>query len=355
MRILVTGGSGFIGAALVRHLLDRGCDVLNLDKLTYASNPRATELAHPRYSFVQADICDGEAVAVALEQFRPDAIMHLAAESHVDRSIDGPAQFLETNVFGTFTLLQAARDYLRHHGDEASRRFRFHHVSTDEVYGDLLPDEPPFTEQTPYRPSSPYSASKAASDHLVSAWSRTYGLPVVLSNCSNNYGPGQFPEKLIPLMILNAVEGRKLPVYGDGRQVRDWLYVGDHAEALWAVLTAGREGETYNVGGLNEVENIEVVRCVCEILERERPEKPPGVARYCDLISFVADRPGHDRRYAIDCGKIMSELGWRPSETFQSGLEQTVRWYLGNLDWCREIQATRYSGERIGLADAHAA
>ena len=350
MRVLVTGGAGFIGSAVVDWLLDRTPhDILNVDKLTYASNPDYAALDRPRYRFEQIDICEPEPLAALFASFRPDAVLHLAAESHVDRSIDGPAEFLRTNVYGTFALLQAALGYWEGLDPSAKTAFRFHHVSTDEVFGDLEPEEAAFTEATPYRPSSPYSATKAASDHLARAWHRTYGLPVVVSNCSNNYGPRQFPEKLIPLMILNAIRGLPLPVYGDGLQVRDWLYVEDHAEALHTVLTRGAPGETYNIGGLSERRNIDVVQAICAILEEERPEKPEGVERYTDLITRVTDRPGHDRRYAIDGSKIEAELGWRPRETFESGLRRTVRWYLDHLDWVEQISAGRYGGERIGL------
>jgi dTDP-glucose 4,6-dehydratase len=351
LRILVTGGAGFIGSAVVRQRLDHGADeICNVDKLTYASDPATASLEHPRYRFIQADICDPVAMSNAFESFQPDAVMHLAAESHVDRSIDGPAEFLKTNVFGTFTMLEAALHYWRQLAAPDRKVFRFHHISTDEVFGDLQAQDPPFQETTAYQPSSPYSASKASSDHLVRAWHRTYGLPVLISNCSNNYGPRQFPEKLIPLIILNAVNGRPLPVYGDGLQVRDWLYVEDHAEALHRVLTAGRVGETYNIGGLSERRNIDVVRTICDILEVERPNRPHGVERYADLITSVQDRPGHDRRYAIDCSKIIEEIGWHPRETFESGLRATVRWYLENLPWCAEIASSRYAGERIGLS-----
>jgi dTDP-glucose 4,6-dehydratase len=354
--ILVTGGAGFIGSAVVRHLLDcTAHQVLNVDKLTYAADPSAATMRHQRYRFARADICDDGALRVLLQDFRPAAIMHLAAETHVDRSIDGPADFLRTNVLGTCTLLEAALAYWSDLDGEAQANFRLHHISTDEVYGDLEADAPAFSETTPYQPSSPYSASKASSDHFVRAWGRTYGLPVLITNCSNNYGPRQFPEKLIPLMILNALEGKPLPVYGDGQQVRDWLFVDDHAEALYQVLTQGRPGETYNIGGRSERRNIEVIRRICDILEEERPEKPAGVQRYEDLVTNVTDRPGHDRRYAIDDTKIARELGWAPRHDFESGLRLTVRWYLDNQDWCVGAQARGHSGERLGLAPLQAA
>ena len=354
MRILITGGAGFIGSALVRHLLNEtDHEVLNLDKLTYAGNLEslASIEDHPRYRFLKADIADSEAVSRALAQFQPDAIMHLAAESHVDRSIDGPAAFIQTNIVGTYALLESTRAYWSSLNAERKAAFRFHHISTDEVYGDLHGVDDLFTETTPYAPSSPYSASKATSDHLVRAWHRTYGLPVLLTNCSNNYGPYHFPEKLIPLMILNALEGKPLPVYGDGLQVRDWLFVEDHARALVEVVTRGQVGETYNIGGHNEQKNIEVVRGICALLEELAPAKPAGVARFEDLITHVKDRPGHDLRYAIDAGKIERELGWKPQETFHSGLRKTVQWYLDNLEWCRHVQDGSYQRERLG---AHA-
>lgn len=356
MRILVTGGAGFIGSALVRHLLNHGeHQVLNLDKLTYAGNLEslAGVAGHPRYRFLQADIADQTKVAQALAEFQPDAILHLAAESHVDRSIDGPAAFIQTNIVGTYSLLEATRAYWLSLAEARRQAFRFHHISTDEVYGDLHAGDPAFSETTPYAPSSPYSASKAASDHLVRAWQRTYGLPVLLSNCSNNYGPYQFPEKLIPLAILNALEGKPLPVYGDGQQVRDWLYVEDHARALLQVLTRGRIGETYAIGGHNQRKNLEVVRSICTLLDELAPRRHTG--SYQELISFVADRPGHDRRYAIDAGKIERELGWTPQETFDSGLRKTVRWYLDNLDWCRHVQDGSYRRERLGAGKEHGA
>ncbi|EPL59658.1 dTDP-glucose 4,6-dehydratase [Pseudomonas stutzeri] len=354
MRILVTGGAGFIGSALIRHLiLDTGHSVLNLDKLTYAGNLESLASVddNPRYQFLQADIADRERVSEALLDFQPDAIMHLAAESHVDRSIDGPAEFVQTNIVGTYQLLEAARAYWQTLPTERRAAFRFHHISTDEVYGDLHGVDDLFTETTPYAPSSPYSASKASSDHLVRAWQRTYGLPVLITNCSNNYGPFHFPEKLIPLVILNALDGKPLPVYGDGSQIRDWLFVEDHARALFKVVSEGRVGETYNIGGHNEQKNIDVVRGICALLEELAPNKPAGLARYEDLITFVKDRPGHDLRYAIDAGKIERELGWVPQETFQTGLRKTVRWYLNNLEWCRRVQDGSYQRERLGALE----
>ena len=338
---------------MVRHLLNHTeHDVLNLDKLTYAGNLEslASVESHPRYQFVQADIADRETVSRVLSEFQPDAIMHLAAESHVDRSIDGPSEFIQTNIVGTYQLLEAARAYWSELPEARKQAFRFHHISTDEVYGDLHGVDDLFTETTPYAPSSPYSASKAASDHLVRAWQRTYGLPVLLTNCSNNYGPFHFPEKLIPLVILNALDGKQLPVYGNGSQVRDWLFVEDHARALLKVVTEGKVGETYNIGGHNEQKNIEVVRTICALLEELAPVKPAGLARYEDLITFVKDRPGHDQRYAIDAGKIERELGWIPEETFTSGLRKTVQWYLDNLEWCRHVQDGSYQRERLGAS-----
>lgn len=346
MRVLVTGGAGFIGSALVRHLvLDKQYTVLNVDALTYAGylpSLRSVE-KRPNYQFLHANICDGRAMRDAMAAFRPDRIMHLAAESHVDRSITGAAQFIQTNVIGTFTLLETAREYWSGLELEARDRFRFLHVSTDEVYGSLGEDGL-FTEETPYDPSSPYSASKASSDHLAKAWQRTYGLPVVVSNCSNNYGPYHFPEKLIPLTILNALAGEPLPVYGRGENVRDWLYVEDHARALDIIVERGRVGETYNVGGRNERRNIDVVKRICGVLDRIAPANRPRE----ELIEFVTDRPGHDVRYAIDATKLEQELGWRAEETFDSGIEKTVRWYLANEAWWRPLR-DRYSGQRLGL------
>jgi dTDP-glucose 4,6-dehydratase len=354
MRILVTGGAGFIGSALIRHLLNHTeHQVLNLDKLTYAGNLEslASVADNPRYQFLQADIVDQAAVSAALAQFQPDAIMHLAAESHVDRSIDGPAAFIQTNIVGTYSLLEASRAYWSALPEARKQAFRFHHISTDEVYGDLHGVDDLFSESTPYAPSSPYSASKAASDHLVRAWQRTYGLPVLLSNCSNNYGPYHFPEKLIPLVILNALDGKPLPVYGNGQQVRDWLYVEDHARALFKVMSEGRVGETYNIGGHNEQKNLTVVESICALLDELAPRQQAG--SYKEQISFVADRPGHDQRYAIDAGKIERELGWTPEETFASGLRKTVSWYLANLDWCRRVQDGSYQRERLGAIKEH--
>jgi dTDP-glucose 4,6-dehydratase len=350
MKVLVTGGAGFIGSAVVRYLVKRlNVHVINVDKLTYAGNLDSlwSVASHERYSFERLDICDLGALRSLFQIHKPDAVIHLAAESHVDRSIDSPGDFVQTNLVGTYAMLQAALAYLDDIDNSTAQRFRFLHVSTDEVYGDLGDTDECFNERTPYAPSSPYAATKAGSDHLVRAWGRTYGLPVLLTNCSNNYGPFQFPEKLIPHMILNALGGKELPVYGDGRNVRDWLYVDDHADALWTVLTKGRVGETYNIGGHNEQRNIDVVRRLCDLLERLAPE-----ARSADgfhkLVTFVADRPGHDGRYAIDAGKIERELGWRPSETFETGLEKTVRWYLDNRQWWRRVLDGSYRLERIG-------
>jgi dTDP-glucose 4,6-dehydratase len=347
MRILVTGGAGFIGSAVCRHLVrEAGASVLNIDKLTYAGNlDSLVSIANsPDYRFAQADICDATAMRRLFDEFRPDGVMHLAAESHVDRSITGAGEFVTTNVLGTFTMLEAARGYWNELDPAAKNAFRFLHVSTDEVYGSLG-EEGLFSETTPYDPSSPYSASKAAADHLASAWHRTYGLPVVISNCSNNYGPFHFPEKLIPLVILNAMHGKPLPVYGTGANIRDWLYVEDHARALHLVLMRGRLGEKYNIGGRNERRNIDVVERICACLDAMAPRETP----YRDLITFVADRPGHDQRYAIDASKLESELGWHAAETFETGIEKTVRWYLENEWWWRPLREKVYSGERLGL------
>ncbi|MDF0748948.1 dTDP-glucose 4,6-dehydratase [Marinobacter sp. 71-i] len=378
MKLLITGGAGFIGSAVIRHIINNTKDeVVNLDKLTYAGNLEslAEVCESNRYVFEQVDICNRTEVDRVLAEHKPDAIMHLAAESHVDRSIDGPAAFIETNIVGTYTLLEAVRQYWQGLDEQRRTNFRFHHISTDEVYGDLgelpsplagegqgergldpvgrierseirQPDTLPlFTEQTPYAPSSPYSASKASSDHLARAWQRTYGLPVLVTNCSNNYGPYHFPEKLIPLVILNALENKPLPVYGKGDQIRDWLYVEDHARALYKVVTEGKPGETYNIGGHNEKQNIEVVQTICDILQELRPQENS----YRGLITHVKDRPGHDLRYAIDAGKIQRELGWSPDETFETGIRKTVEWYLNNLDWCQRVQDGSYQRERLGV------
>ena len=345
MKLLVTGGAGFIGSAVVRHVIENTeNEVLNVDKLTYAGNLEslARIAKNPRYTFSQTDICDRIALDQLFESFQPDAVMHLAAESHVDRSITGPAAFIETNIIGTYQLLEAARHYWNQLDQNKKQAFRFHHISTDEVYGDLEGTEDLFLETTPYAPSSPYSASKASSDHLVRAWYRTYGLPVVLTNCSNNYGPFHFPEKLIPLVILNALAGKPLPVYGNGTQIRDWLYVEDHARALYKVVTEAAVGETYNIGGHNEQKNIDVVKAICELLEELAPNKPEGLARYEDLITYVTDRPGHDLRYAIDASKIQKDLGWVPQESFETGLRKTVQWYLNNQAWVQHIQSGEY-------------
>lgn len=349
MKILVTGGAGFIGSAVVRHIINNTQDsVVNVDKLTYAGNLQSlTDVSDSeRYFFEHADICNAAEMARILDEHKPDAIMHLAAESHVDRSITGPAAFIETNIVGTYVLLEAVRAYWSSLTDAAKKAFRFHHISTDEVYGDLPhPDEQPqgqplplFTEKTAYAPSSPYSASKASSDHLVRAWLRTYGLPTIVTNCSNNYGPYHFPEKLIPLVILNALEGKPLPIYGKGDQIRDWLYVEDHARALYTVVTQGVAGETYNIGGHNEKQNLDVVYTICDLLD----EIVPKTGSYRDQITYVTDRPGHDRRYAIDAEKISRELGWKPQETFESGIRKTVQWYLNNQNWVENVKSGAY-------------
>lgn len=373
MKILVTGGAGFIGSAVIRHIIQNTQDsVVNLDKLTYAGNLESLTLVadSERYAFEQVDICNRTELDRVFALHQPDAVMHLAAESHVDRSIDGPAAFIETNIVGTYTLLEATRSYWNSLDGERKASFRFHHISTDEVYGDLPhPDEvenndkylmlngeltqdnstlsrlPLFTETTAYAPSSPYSASKASSDHLVRAWLRTYGLPTIVTNCSNNYGPYHFPEKLIPLVILNALADKALPIYGKGDQIRDWLYVEDHARALYKVVTEGKVGETYNIGGHNEKKNVEVVEAICAILDALVPKKKS----YAEQITYVQDRPGHDRRYAIDSSKMQKELGWTPIETFETGLKKTVQWYLDNQEWCRNVQDGSYQGERLGV------
>ena len=330
-KILITGGSGFIGSALIRYIINHTQDsVINIDKLTYAANQSALKEVenNPRYAFEQVDICDLKAIESVFEKYQPDAVMHLAAESHVDRSISGAADFIQTNIVGTYTLLEVAKNYW-HTLDEAKKTsFRFHHISTDEVYGDLEGTDDLFTETTPYAPSSPYSASKASSDHLVKAWHRTYGLPTIITHSSNNYGFYQYPEKLIPLMTLNALKGKSLPVYGNGLQIRDWLFVEDHAKALYKVMKEGKEGETYNIGGNCEKANIEIIRAICSLLEELVPKKPENIAKYEDLITYVKDRPGHDVRYAIDSTKIQNELGWQPQESFESGLRKTVEWYI---------------------------
>lgn len=352
MKVLVTGGAGFIGSALVRHLIAHaGASVVNVDKLTYAGNLEsiASVSSSPRYAFEQVDICNRAELQRAFREHSPDVVMHLAAESHVDRSIDAPDDFLQTNLIGTFQLLQTALAHFRALPTDRAAAFRFLHVSTDEVYGDLAESGGFFVETTPYSPSSPYSATKAGSDHLARAWGRTFGLPVLVTNCSNNYGPFHFPEKLIPHMILNALGGKPLPVYGDGQQIRDWLYVEDHARALWTVASRGVVGETYNIGGHNEQRNLDVVRRICSLLEQHAPQSRPA-AGYESLITFVKDRPGHDTRYAIDAGKIERDLGWTPAETFDTGLEKTVRWYLDNTAWWRRVLDGSYRLERIGTA-----
>ena len=349
MKILVTGGAGFIGSAVIRHIINNTNDeVLNVDKLTYAGNLESLKEVDqsPRYTFQQIDICDKEALEKAFNSFKPNLVMHLAAESHVDRSIDGPAEFINTNIVGTYHLLEVARQYWQNLDDLDKKQFKFHHISTDEVYGDLEGTTDLFTETTSYAPSSPYSASKASSDHLVRAWHRTYGFPILVTNCSNNYGPYHFPEKLIPLVILNALDGKALPIYGKGNQIRDWLFVEDHARALYKVVTGGKIGETYNIGGHNEKQNIEVVKTICHILDELQPQE--NGQPYESLITFVKDRPGHDLRYAIDASKIANELNWTPTETFDSGIRKTVEWYLNNMEWCSRVQDGSYQRERLG-------
>ena len=352
MNILITGGAGFIGSAVIRHIINNTPDyVINIDSLTYAGNLESLSSVSEsrRYSFEQVDIRNRDELERVLSDCQPNIVMHLAAESHVDRSIDGPAAFIETNIVGTYTLLEVARDYWQGLDGIGQSMFRFHHISTDEVYGDLDNVEDLFNELTPYAPSSPYAASKASSDHLVRAWLRTYGMPTIVTNCSNNYGPYHFPEKLIPLMILNALEGKPLPVYGNGQQIRDWLYVEDHARALYLVAAKGEIGETYNIGGHNEKTNLDVVKTLCSLLEELVPDKPCGVKSYHDLITFVEDRPGHDVRYAIDANKIYNELGWKPRETFESGIRKTVEWYLNNKQWWSRVLDGSYSRERLGI------
>lgn len=346
-RVLITGGCGFVGSALIRHIIRRtNCSVVNLDKLTYAAMPEALEecAESERYYFVRGDVADAEVVRRTLATHAPDGLIHLAAESHVDRSIDGPEAFIRTNVMGTFVLLEETRKFLE---GRPKDHFKFHHVSTDEVYGSLSESEPAFRETTPYNPRSPYAASKAASDHLALAWHETYKLPVILTNCSNNYGPWQFPEKFVPVMVLSALDGKSLPVYGTGQNIRDWLFVEDHAAALWAVFSRGKVGQKYNIGGKAERRNLDVVRTICAILNELRP-RTSGKSYY-EQISFVADRPGHDYRYGIDCSRISHELGWRPCVTFEEGLRKTVQWYLDKDDWWRSIQAKTYDGGRLGI------
>lgn len=349
--MLITGGAGFIGSAVIRHIINNTDHrVINVDKLTYAGNLEslASVGSNKRYVFEQVDICDANEIRRVFNEHQPDIVMHLAAESHVDRSIDGPGEFIQTNIVGTYVLLEEARDYWSNLTNDKKSSFRFHHVSTDEVYGDLEDTGDLFTEETPYAPSSPYSAAKASSDHLVRAWQRTFKFPALITNCSNNYGPYQFPEKLIPLIILNALEGRELPIYGNGKQIRDWLYVDDHAKALLHVALTGEVGETYNIGGHNEKQNIGVVKTVCSILDELVPSQLNGINKYEDLITYVVDRAGHDMRYAIDATKIDDELGWTPNETFQTGIKKTVKWYLDNRTWCEHVLDGSYQGERLG-------
>ncbi len=351
-KLLITGGAGFIGSAVIRHIINNtDHHVVNVDKLTYAGNLESliSVKDNERYVFEQVDICDTNEIKRVFNEHQPDIVMHLAAESHVDRSIDGPGEFIQTNIVGTYVLLEEARNYWLNLNNDKKETFRFHHVSTDEVYGDLEGVDDLFTEETPYAPSSPYSAAKASSDHLVRAWQRTFKFPTLITNCSNNYGPYQFPEKLIPLIILNALEGKSLPIYGDGKQIRDWLYVDDHARALLHVALTGEIGETYNIGGHNEMQNIDVVKTVCSILDELVPSKLEGIDNYKDLITYVTDRAGHDIRYAIDASKIADELDWVPDETFESGIKKTVQWYLGNTIWCQHVQDGSYMRERLGI------
>jgi dTDP-glucose 4,6-dehydratase len=352
MTLLITGGAGFIGSAVIRHIINSTeHTVINIDKLTYAGNLESLELIEnsDRYAFEQADICNASEIRIVLNKHQPDIVMHLAAESHVDRSIDGPSEFIQTNIVGTYMLLEEVRYYWLGLKINKKDAFRFHHVSTDEVYGDLEDSDDLFTEETSYAPSSPYSASKASADHLVRAWQRTFQLPTLITNCSNNYGPYQFPEKLIPLIILNALKGENLPIYGDGKQIRDWLYVGDHVKALLHVALNGKIGETYNIGGHNELKNINVVKTVCNILDELAPSKFDGVDKYEQLITYVDDRAGHDFRYAIDATKISDELNWTPDETFSTGIKKTIEWYLKNTIWCDRVKDGSYQGERLGV------
>lgn len=350
--ILVTGGAGFIGSAIIRHIIKSSNNrVINVDKLTYAGNLESLNSIdnEPRYTFKKADICDSYEISQIFKLYKPDIVIHLAAESHVDRSIDGPAEFIQTNIIGTYNLLEVSRNYLKSLDSKKKKLFRFHHVSTDEVFGDLGTEDHSFNEKTPYSPSSPYSASKASSDHLVRSWYRTFKLPILITNCSNNYGPFQFPEKLIPLVILNALEGKNLPIYGSGKQVRDWLYVDDHAKALLHVAINGKIGETYNIGGHNQLQNIEVVKTICNILDELAPSNFKGIKKYEQLIRYVEDRSGHDFKYAIDATKINKTLGWKPDETFDSGIKKTVEWYLKNKLWCDRVKDGSYKGQRLGV------
>jgi len=351
-KLLITGGAGFIGSSVIRHIINNTShSVVNVDKLTYAGNLESLESIenNTRYAFEQVDICDSTEIKRVFNQHKPDIVMHLAAESHVDRSIDGPGEFIQTNIVGTYVLLEEARDYWSNLEGDRKSNFRFHHVSTDEVYGDLEGTDDLFTEETSYAPSSPYSAAKASSDHLVRAWQRTFKFPTLITNCSNNYGPYQFPEKLIPLIILNALEGKDLPIYGNGKQIRDWLYVDDHARALLHVALTGEISETYNIGGHNELQNIEVVKTVCSILDELVPSKLDGIDQYEQLITYVGDRAGHDARYAIDATKIDKDLNWTPNETFATGIKKTVEWYLENKVWCDRVKDGSYQGERLGV------